>query len=541
MLNLLMGAGISPECYEQYVQTGNLSFLYSPDWFDITIMLVYVGILAFLSFYGLRKYYYLSVFRKNKDVRQLPAGHFDELPIVTVQLPMYNEMYVGRRVLDAVCQFDYPKDRLHVQVLDDSTDETVEVMQTACQYWRQRGFDVEYVHRANREGFKAGALCNGMETAKGDIIAIFDADFVPHADFLQKTVHHFTDPMVGIVQTRWAHINENYSLLTRIQGIFLDGHFMMESLPRSRAGLYVNFNGTAGLWRRQAIEAAGGWEHDTITEDLDLSIRAQMKGWKYVYLPEIECPAELPVEMNAYKNQQNRWAKGSTQVCRKLFWTVMKSDIPKPVKTELFFHLTANLAFPLMNLLALILVPAMIVRFNQGLREMFLLDLPIFLASTVSVVLFYVESQKALHADWKKRAMLLPALMAVGIGLAVTNGKGVIEALLGIQSSFVRTPKYQVTGKKDNWKKKTRKYRGKVGFWPLVEIAMGSYYIWVFCYCLSIGNYGVLPFLLLFIGGYFYTGGFSLCHNLLKFQFVDVQWQRMRRLLGAELQEELQD
>ena len=530
MFNSLFSNGLPPGSYEKFMETGNLSFLYQPDWFDLTILIIYFGVLSLLSLYGLRRYYYLHLFRKYKHVRIKPQAHFDELPMVTVQLPMYNEMYVGPRLLNAVCQMEYPKDRLHIQVLDDSTDETTEIMSGAVKYWVDRGYMVEYVHRTNRHGYKAGALENGLKTAKGDIVAIFDADFIPHSDFLQRTVHHFTNPEVGIVQTRWAHLNQDYSLLTRCQSILLDGHFMMESLPRSRGGLFVNFNGTAGLWRRQAIEAAGGWHHETITEDLDLSLRAQLKGWKFVYLPEIECPAELPVEMNAFKNQQNRWAKGSTQVCLKLFTTLMKAGLPRPVKTELFFHLTANFTYPLMVLLSLILLPAIIIRFHQGLAEMLLLDLPIFVASTLSVALFYIHSQKALYPDWKERVRLLPMVMALGIGLTVTNGKAVMEALLGIRSSFVRTPKYHVMNRTDNWFRK--KYRGKLGIYPVLEIALGVYFCWITLYCLTIGNLGVFPFLLLFIVGYFYTGFSSLFHNLLKFPFVDLGWRRLRAMFN---------
>lgn len=526
MLQQFLTPELPPGAYERFLETGNLSFLYQPALFDMIILAVYFGVLALLSLYGLRRYYYLHLFHKHRHVRQVPAARFAELPLVTVQLPMYNEMYVGPRLLNAVCQMDYPKDRLHIQVLDDSTDETVQIMAKAVEYWTLRGFDVEYIHRENRTGFKAGALANGMETAKSDLVAIFDADFVPPAGFLQNTIHHFTDPRVGIVQTRWGHLNGDYSLLTRCQTIFLDGHFMMESFPRSRGGLFVNFNGTAGLWRRQAIDGAGGWSHDTITEDLDLSLRAQMKGWKFVYLPEVECPAELPVEMNAFKSQQNRWAKGSTQVCLKLLGTVLRADLPRPIKTEAFFHLTANFAYPLMNLLALILLPAIIVRYHQGVSELLLLDLPVFLASTLSVVLFYIESQKALYPDWRQRVRLLPFLMSLGIGMAVTNGKAVMEALFGLKSAFVRTPKYHVTNRQDRWSSK--KYRGKLGLWPLVEIALGSYYLWTFFYCASVANFGVLPFLLLFIAGYYYTGFSSLFHNLLKFPFLDLQWRRLR-------------
>ncbi len=505
------------------------------DTLDYTILGIYFGVLLVMSLFGLRKYYYIYLYRKNRNVYFEPAARFEELPVVTVQLPMYNEKYVGARLLESVCQFDYPKDRLHIQVLDDSTDDTVEIMHKATLFWRERGFDVDYVHRTDRTGFKAGALENGNRTAKGGIVAIFDADFLPPSDFLQKTVHYFTDPRVAIVQTRWGHINARQSLLTRVQAIFLDGHFMMESFPRSRGGKFVNFNGTAGLWRKCAIDDAGGWQHDTITEDLDLSLRAQLKGWKYVYLPEIETPAELPAEMNAYKNQQNRWAKGSTQVCLKLLPTILRAPIPRHVKTEAFFHLASNFVYPLMTVLALLLLPAMIVRANAGEHLKYLMDVPIFLASTLSVVLFYVESQKALYRDWKKRSLLLPFLMAVGIGISVTNGKAVIEAIFGYRNEFVRTPKYSLSenGGRD-WRRRVRTYRGKIGVWPLVEIGLGAFFLYVLGYSLSIGCWMVLPFLTLFIVGYFYTGFGSLLHGLLKFDFVNVQWRRIRSRMGEE-------
>jgi len=515
-----------PDLYEKVSKTGNLSLLYRYDLFDYIVLGIYFGSLAILGVYGLRRLYYVRLFNKYKDVHPEPAGRFDELPVVTVQLPMYNEMYVGPRLLEAVCRFDYPKDKLHIQVLDDSTDETTEIMRDAVDYWVNHGYQVDFIHRTNRQGFKAGALENGMQSARGDIIAIFDADFVPQPDFLQKTVHYFTGHKVGIVQSRWTHINSDYSLLTRCQSIFLDGHFMMESLPRNRAGYFVNFNGTAGLWHRSAIEEAGGWHHETITEDLDLSLRAQMKGWKMVFLPEVESPAELPVEMNAFKNQQNRWAKGSTQVCIKLLGKILRADLPRRIKTEVFFHLTANIAYPLILILAVILVPANIVRYHMGLTEMILLDLPIFMATTISMTIFYKEAQKALYPDWKKRMMLFPFLMAVGIGLSVTNGKAVLEAVLKIPSSFVRTPKFRVTTRKDQWFRK--KYRGKLGIWPLVEIGLGCYFIWAMIYSIEVFNFGVLPFLLLFVVGYFYTGFCSLFHNLVRLPLLDIPLRKLR-------------
>ncbi len=492
--------------------SGNLSYLYRMDSFDFLVLSIYFLTLIVLSVYGVRRFYYLRLFKKYKNFRFRPLKKFPEEPMVTVQLPMYNEMYVGPRVLDAVCKLDWPKNKLHIQVLDDSTDETVEIMKRSVKYWRDRGFDIEYIHRKNRVGFKAGALENGLKTAKGEIIAIFDADFIPHEDFLRKTVDYFTDEEVGIVQTRWVHINRDYSLLTKLQSILLDGHFMLESLPRSRAGFFVNFNGTAGLWRKRAIEDAGGWEHDTITEDLDLSLRAQLKGWKFVYLPEVVCPAELPVEMNGFKSQQNRWAKGGMQVCKKLLPKILKSDIDKKIKEECFFHLSSNISYPLMILLSIMILPVIIVRFNQGVFEMLFLDLPIFVASTLFVFLFYLESQRALYVDWKKRAFLIPLAMSLGVGISLINGKGVIEAILGIKSSFVRTPKYSIVSKIDSWTGK--KYREKIKLTTLFEIGFVIYFLWICVYSTLMGNVGVVPFMLFFIFGFSYTGFSSLFSSL---------------------------
>ncbi len=497
--------------------SGNLSYLYRMDSFDFFILFIYFSTLIILSIYGWRRFYYLKLFRKYKSVRLKPKKRFKELPMVTVQLPMYNEMYVGPRILDAVCRLDWPREKLHIQVLDDSTDETVEIMKESVKYWKDRGFDIEYIHREDRTGFKAGALENGLKTAKGDIVAIFDADFLPREDFLKKTVDFFTDEKVGIVQTRWTHINRDYSLLTKLQAILLDGHFMLESLPRSRGGFFVNFNGTAGLWRKKAISDAGGWQHDTITEDLDLSLRAQLKGWKFVYLPEIVCPAELPVEMNGFKSQQNRWAKGGMQVCKKLLPTILRSDIERKIKEECFFHLSSNIAYPLMVLLSLMIFPVIIVRYNQGIFDMLFLDLPIFIFSTLFVYLFYLESQKALYVDWKKRAFLIPLAMALGVGISLINGKGVIEAILGLKSSFVRTPKYSIVSKIDSWTGK--KYRERLKLTTLFEIGFVVYFLWICFYSALLGNVGVVPFMLFFIFGFSYTGFSSLFSSFnLKFK-----------------------
>jgi len=287
------------------------------DTFDWIIVGTYFGILAILSFYGLHRYLMVFMYNKHKKSEIAPMSRFEELPRVTVQLPAYNEMYVMERIIDAVCAFDYPHDKLDIQVLDDSTDETQRIARNAVDRWSALGMDIHYIHRDDRTGFKAGALENGLRTAKGEFVAVFDADFVPEPDFLQKSVHYFTDPKVGLVQGRWEHLNRDYSFLTKTQAIFLDGHFMLESYTRFLGGRFFNFNGTAGILRRKTIEEAGGWEHDTLTEDLDLSYRAQIKGWKFIFLPNLTVPAELPVEMNSFKTQQCRWAKGAMQVCKK--------------------------------------------------------------------------------------------------------------------------------------------------------------------------------------------------------------------------------
>jgi cellulose synthase/poly-beta-1,6-N-acetylglucosamine synthase-like glycosyltransferase len=498
--------------FEKTRLTHNLGYLYQMDSFDKIIVYTYFAILAILSFYGFHRYLLVWLFRKHRNHPAVCKERFQELPQVTVQLPFYNEMYVVRRIIDAACAFDYPRDRFEVQLLDDSTDETQKIAREAAEEWRKRGIDIHYIHRDNRAGFKAGALENGLLTAKGEFVAIFDADFVPNPDFLQRTIHFFTDPKVGLVQGRWEHINREYSFLTRAQAILLDGHFMMESNTRFLSGRFFNFNGTAGILRRQTIRDAGGWEHDTLTEDLDLSYRAQMKGWKFVFLPDLPVPAELPVEMNSFKAQQCRWAKGAMQTGKKVLPGLLRSNLSPKEKLESWYHLSGNVCYPIMLLLELLLFPALIVRYQQGIFELLTLDLPLFILSFASINCFYVYGQKALHKDWRKRLLYLPGLMAVGIGIGVVVAKAVLEGALGIQSPFVRTPKFSVDATPGDWKKK--KYRGRMGVLPFVEIGLGIYFTWISYYAWSLGIYGVLPFLFLFQFGYLYTGLGSLIQGL---------------------------
>ena len=295
---------------------------------DTIILVSYFFVLSILAVYGWHRYYLVYLYMRHKDSQPSEPEPLDPLPVVTIQLPIYNEMYVADRLIEAVCRLDYPRELLEIQVLDDSTDETCEIAELAVRRHAAHGTDIKYFHRADRTGYKAGALEAGLQVARGSYIAIFDADFLPSADFLHRLLPHFADPKVGMVQARWGHINQDYSLLTKIQSILLDGHFVLEHGARNRAGHFFNFNGTAGMWRRETIGDAGGWQHDTLTEDLDLSYRAQLRGWKFVFLPDVVSPAEVPVEMNAFKSQQHRWAKGSIQTCKKLLPRILQADLP---------------------------------------------------------------------------------------------------------------------------------------------------------------------------------------------------------------------
>jgi cellulose synthase/poly-beta-1,6-N-acetylglucosamine synthase-like glycosyltransferase len=478
---------------------------------ETLILVFYFFVLSILAIYGWHRYYLVYLYMKNRDKAPGRLGSppaLAALPRVTIQLPIYNEMYVADRLIDRVCEIEYPRELLEIQVLDDSTDETREIAELAVRRHAARGFDIQYVHRVDRRGYKAGALAAGLKKAKADFIAIFDADFIPPKDFLVRTLPHFAESNVGMVQARWGHINQDYSLLTKIQAILLDGHFVLEHGGRNRAGCFFNFNGTAGVWRRQTIDAAGGWQHDTLTEDLDLSYRAQLLGWKFVFLPELVSPAEVPVEMNSFKSQQHRWAKGSIQTCMKLLPQILRSNQPLHVKAEAFFHLTANFNYLLMTVLSVLVFPAMYVRYNMGWTEMLLIDIPLFLAATMSFFNFYMVSQRELYPDWRARLKYLPFLMSIGIGLCINNSRAVLEALFKNESEFTRTPKYGIERASDEWAGK--KYHQTVGVQSLIELALGLYFTGTVFYALINQIYGTLPFLVLFQVGFLYTGLVSI-------------------------------
>ena len=409
------------------------------------------------------------------------------------------------RLIDEVTKVEYPRELLQIQVLDDSTDDTAPFAEALVDRYRALGFPIEYRHRRNRHGYKAGALQEGLESATGEFIAVFDADFCPPADFLLKTIHYFTDPKVGVVQTRWSYLNRDYNFLTEVEAMLLDGHFILEHGARSRAGYFFNFNGTAGILRKSMIGDAGGWQHDTLTEDSDLSYRAQLKGWRFVYVPGLDCPSELPVEMHGFQVQQSRWAKGLTQVARKLLPSILKAPVSRRVKMEAFMHLTPNISYPLMIVVSALMLPVMIVRFYMGIWMMVFLDLPLIAASFWSISLFYIVAQRELYPrNWKRSVFMLPMLMAVGVGLTIINTRAVLEALFGVQTSFVRTAKFAI-GEKPV-KLETKKYRSSSGWLPYMEIAVGTYFLGMAAFAVSIYNFVALPFLALFVFGYYWAG-----------------------------------
>ncbi len=475
-------------------------------WFDWAMLIPYFGVLIVLSIYGLHRYDVIrTYFKYRHKATGEPPRRFESLPPVTIQLPLYNERYVVERLIEETVKMEYPKRLLQIQVLDDSTDDTAPFAEALVERYKNMGYPIEYHHRGNRHGFKAGALQAGLDTASGEFVAVFDADFCPPADFLMRTIHHFADPKVGVVQTRWSYLNRDYNFLTEVEAMLLDGHFILEHGARSRAGYFFNFNGTAGILRKSAIADAGGWQHDTLTEDSDLSYRAQLKGWRFVYLPGLDCPSELPVQMHAFQVQQSRWAKGLTQVAKKLLPSIAQSNMTRRQKIEAFLHLTPNISYPLMIVVSALMLPVMIVRFYMGPFQMLYVDLPLIAASFWSISLFYVVAQRELYPkNWKRSVLMLPMLMAVGVGLTIVNTRAVLEALFGVQSAFARTAKYNIAGGAVNLEHK--KYKRRSGWLPYAEIAVGCYFVSMIVFAIETMNYFAVPFLLLFVAGYFWAG-----------------------------------
>jgi cellulose synthase/poly-beta-1,6-N-acetylglucosamine synthase-like glycosyltransferase len=505
LLALLASRSTTQRMSQMFAETP-FAGMHSLEWFDWAMLIPYFAVLAVLSVYGLHRYDIIRTYFKHRGkATEGPPRRFEQLPPVTIQLPLYNERYVVERLIDEVVKIEYPKELLQIQVLDDSTDDTASFAEALVERYRNMGYPIEYHHRTDRHGFKAGALQEGLITASGELVAVFDADFCPPPDFLTHTVHHFADPKVGVVQTRWSYLNRDYNFLTEVEAMLLDGHFILEHGARSRAGYFFNFNGTAGILRKSMIADAGGWQHDTLTEDSDLSYRAQLKGWRFVYLPGLDCPSELPVEMYGFQVQQSRWAKGLMQVAKKLLPSLMRADIPKRVKLEAFLHLTPNISYPLMIVVSALMLPVMIVRFYMGIWQMVFIDLPLIAASFLSISLFYVVAQRELYPKhWKRSILMLPMLIAVGVGLTIINTRAVLEALFGVETGFVRTPKFAVGEGPMNLE--TKKYRKRSGWLPYAEILVGMYFALMIAFAIDTMNYMATPFLALFVLGYWWAG-----------------------------------
>src|SRR5215813_2152631 len=478
------------------------------DTAQIATLIVYYAVLALLAMYGAHRMLMVVLYYRHRRNAPRPAGDLSALPRVTVQLPIYNEVYVAERLIEAVTRLDYPQELLEIQVLDDSTDETRDVAKRVVERFRARGFDISYLHRDDRSGFKAGALQDGLKAARGEYLMIFDADFVPRPDILRQSLPYFTDGNVGMVQARWEHLNRDFSLLTRIQSIFLDGHFVIEHTARHRSGRFFNFNGTAGIWRRRCLEEVGGWHSDTLTEDLDISYRAQLAGWKFVYLKDVATPAELPVDINAFKSQQHRWTKGSIQTGRKLLPMIFRSAYPWRIKAEAFFHLTNNFSYLLVVILALLIVPAIVIRERIGWRRVAILDFPLFFCATFSFIAFYFSSQKEIGRRVRPTLKYMPFLMSFGIGLSLNNVHAVLEAVFNRKTDFTRTPKYRIEGTRGEWRDK--KYRSARNSSVIGEVVLALYFLGSTIFAV-IENYWVgVPFLLIFFNGFAYTAALSL-------------------------------
>jgi cellulose synthase/poly-beta-1,6-N-acetylglucosamine synthase-like glycosyltransferase len=473
------------------------------EWGVRALLAAYYAVLAVLALYGLHRLVLVAGWWRHRQhpLPTPPAPAESDWPLVTVQLPLYNERFVVERLLRAVAALDYPRGRLELQVLDDSTDDTSAIVARVCHELRGGGLDVRHLRRTERSGFKAGALATGLAVARGDLLCIFDADFVPGPDFLRRLVPWFCAAgaeRTGMVQARWGHLNRDDSLATKVQAMLLDGHFAIEHAARHRRGCFFNFNGTAGIWRRAAIEEAGGWQADTLTEDLDLSYRAQLLGWRFVFVPEVVVPAELPVEAADLEAQQHRWAKGGAQTMRKLLPRLLRAPLPWKVRREAFMHLTANLTYALMAALAALIFPAMLLRRGGGWWQLLAIDLPLFSLASGSVLLFYVAGQVAAGEPWQARLRLLPALMATGIGLSVTNSAAVVAGVVVRGGTFQRTPKYAGAAPA----RRIYRHGRRLSFWAAGVLAI--YFAACFVAAVALRLWLSLPFLYLFLQGYGY-------------------------------------
>ncbi len=490
-------------------------------WLELLILTLYTGALSFIFIYSISQLNLVYKYRKAKRkgriaaAAQIPENY--DYPHVTVQLPVYNELYVVERLIDAVASFDWPKDKLEIQVLDDSNDETIELIAQKVKEWQDKGIDIEQVRRPERKGFKAGALQYGLTIAKGEFIPIFDADFVPDQDFLKRSIPHFAkDDKIGVVQTRWGHINEDYSILTQLQAFGLNTHFFVEQNGRSQGNHFLNFNGTAGIWRKSCIEDAGGWKADTLTEDLDLSYRAQLKGWQIFYTPDVVAPAELPAAMSAIKSQQYRWTKGAAETSRKLLPKVLKAELPFGTKFHATFHLLNSAVFICIVITAMLSVPVLFIR-NLSDSWALLMDISmIFLMGYVFLAIFYWNGFKEERQGfWKTLKEFVPKmfmLLSVFLGLSMHNAMAVFEGLIGKKTPFVRTPKFNITDKKGTWHG-NKYFKKRINPLTALEGLLSIYFFGGLALAFYFQDFALLPFHLLLSLGFLLVFYYSVQHT----------------------------
>jgi cellulose synthase/poly-beta-1,6-N-acetylglucosamine synthase-like glycosyltransferase len=477
---------------------------------EIVVLVLYYAVLSALAVYSLHRFYLVRLRRRTPEPPRITRNEF---PPLTIQLPLFNEPNVAARLLDAVARIEYPG-ALDIQVLDDSTDETPRIVAECVIAMRDRGIRVEHLRRTSRDGYKAGALAHGMARSAAQLFAVFDADFVPPPDVLLRIVPHFADPRVGMVQARWTHLNRERSLLTRVQALFLDAHFAVESAARNFTGRFFNFNGTAGVWRRAAIEEAGGWSASTLTEDLDLSYRAQLAGWEFVFLSDVEVAAELPAALSGFQEQQHRWAKGSIQTARKVLPAIARADLRRSVKTEAAFHLTNNSAYLLSVLLALLIVPAMLIRHRHELLWSFVIDFVLYGASTASVLLFYIEGQRRAGRMRPPLRELL-AVLPVGVGMSIRNASAVLEGLLESGGHFRRTPKEGDTlCHPERSEGAGRAAHDEIPRIPWGELVLALFFCGVIVAFGGTRQWLSVPFLGIFASGYGYVAAMALRERL---------------------------
>jgi hypothetical protein len=474
------------------------------------LWILYWSAAAGLFVYGVNCWFLVRCYRRHRDAElcRLAAVRNDylarvpdgELPSVTVQLPLYNERFVAGRIIHAAARLDYPRAKLHVQVLDDSTDATSGIVARHVARYRAEGLRIDHVKRGSREGYKAGALRDGLAHSDAELVAVFDADFVPEPDFLRRTVPYFEDPTVGLAQTRWGHVNEATSPLTMAQAIAIDGHFGIEQAGRSWGGFFLNFNGTAGVWRRRAIDDAGGWHADTLTEDLDLSYRAQLAGYRIEYLLDVEVPAEIPADVSAFKSQQRRWAKGSIQTAMKLLPRILRARLGALRKVQAAIHLTHYLVHPLMLVIA-VLAPVLLSAWEGRTAPLpFALMAGLLAVSACGPSALYLSAQRGLRTDWRRRILWLPVLMVVGTGITVSNTRAVLEALLGVKSGFVRTPKGAFEARRR--RPSSGAYQLPIGTTFLFEAALCAWSLAGLWLYVRSGKYLIGPFLALYAAGF---------------------------------------